>query len=65
MSQLAKSEFQADWFASEDSAFRRARIVGPFVALAAAVLVAVIIIAESRLTPEQRIGMFEASHPYP
>jgi len=63
MSQL--SEFQADWLASEDSAFRRSRIVGPFVAIAAAVLVVVVMIAESHLTPEQHLGMFEASHPYP
>jgi hypothetical protein len=65
MSQLAKSEFQADWLASEDSAFHRARIVGPFVAIAAAVLVVVVMIAESCLIPEQRLGMFEAPHPYP
>ena len=62
MSQLAKSEFP--WLASEDSAFRGARIVGPFVALAAAVLVVVIMIAESRLPTDQRLRMFEASHPY-
>jgi hypothetical protein len=65
MSQLAKSEFQADWLSSEGSAFQRARIVGPFLAIAAVVLVVVEMIAESRLTPEQRLGMFEASHPYP
>ena len=65
MSQLAKSEFQADWLAIEASAFQRPRIVGPFVAIAAAVLVVVVTTAESRLTTEQRLGMFEASHPYP
>jgi len=63
MSQLAKSEFP--WPASEDGAFRRGRIVGPLVAIAAAVLVVVVMIAESRLTTEQRLRMFETYQVYP
>jgi hypothetical protein len=65
MSQLAQYEFPADSLVSEDRTFRRARVIGPFVAIIAAALVVVVMMAESRLTPEQRLGMFEASHPYP
>jgi hypothetical protein len=65
MPQLARSAFQTKWLASEDHAIRRARIVGPFVAIIAAVLVVVVMIAASRPPVEQRLRMFEASHPYP
>ena len=65
MSQLAKSEFPAaGWLANEDPAVRRARVIGPFVAILAAVLVVVVMIAESHLPTEQRLSMFEASYPY-
>jgi len=65
MSQVAKSDFRIDRVTGQDAAVRRARIVGPCVAIIAAIVIVVVMIAESRLTPEQRLEMFEASHPYP
>jgi hypothetical protein len=65
MPQLARAAFQTEWFASAEHALRPARIVGPFVAILAAIIVTGVMVAESRLTAEQHLAIFEASHPYP
>jgi hypothetical protein len=62
MSQLAMSKSQVPWVASKDRAFSRLRIVGPIVAIIVAALVVVVMRAEARMGPEQRLEMFEAGH---
>ena len=58
MSQLAVSKSQVPWVASKD----RLRIVAPLVAIIVAAFVVVVMRAEARLDPEQRLEMFEAGH---
>jgi len=64
VSHLSQAEFQSAKGSSQQRGLWRARIVGPSVVIAAAVLVPVAMIAQS-LSSEQRLGMFELSHPYP
>jgi 4-hydroxybenzoate polyprenyltransferase len=44
---------------------RRAKIIGPLMAGMVAAIVVLAMIAESRLTFEQRLELFESSHSYP
>jgi hypothetical protein len=62
MSQLAVSKSQVPWIASKDRALARLRIAGPLVAIIVASFVVVVMRAEARLDPEQRLEMFEAGH---
>jgi hypothetical protein len=61
----AQADFQVAQASSQERTLRRAKIFGVSAAIAATVLLVVATIAESRLSQEQRLGLFEASHPYP
>jgi hypothetical protein len=47
----------------DDPTVHRAGITGPILSIVAAAVV-LVMVAESRLTPEQRLELFEASHSY-
>jgi len=64
VSHFSQAEFQPAKGSSQQHSLRRARIVGPSVVIAAVALVLAAMIAQS-LSSEQRLGMFELSHPYP
>jgi hypothetical protein len=68
MSQLTTGQFptqDGESSARQSSASGTAAIIGPIIAGAALILVTLVMIGESRLTPVQRMGLFEASNVYP
>jgi len=65
VSHPTQADFQVTGARNQEHALRQVKIFGVSVAIAATVLLALATIAESRLSQEQHLGMFETSHPYP
>jgi hypothetical protein len=66
MHQPSIAAFEARWLASDDPSLGDAWIAGPFALLiAVAAIVVAVMTVESRLPPEQRIGILEAYYSFP
>ena len=59
------SRFELDRIVGEEPAVRRGWLIAPLITIIATSVVILVMVAESRLPVEQRIGLFAASHPYP